>query len=319
MMGMDGVTGPNIGQACATSVRCLVHGAEELVTGGATTFLAVTADRTSNGPHIYYPDPTGPGGTGQKEDWVLDNFGRDPWAKNAMIQTAEKVAAEAGIDRAPQDEVALLRYEQYTRALDDDRAFQKRYMVTPLEVKNPRGKVLATVETDEGVFPTTAEGLAKLRPVLEGGTVTFGSQTFPADGNAGMVLAGKDRRDANVTVRIVSYAQARMGKGLMAMANVPATKLALERAGISIGDVSAITSHTPFAVNDVYFCREMGIGHEDMNRYGCSLVWGHPQAPTGLRGIIELIEELVLAGGGWGLFTGCAAGDTAGALVLKVD
>jgi acetyl-CoA C-acetyltransferase len=110
-----------------------------------------------------------------------------------------------------------------------------------------------------------------------------------------------------------------MGKGLMAMANVPATKLALERAGISIGDVAAITSHTPFAVNDVYFCREMGIEHGDMNRYGCSLVWGHPQAPTGLRGIIELIEELVLAGGGWGLFTGCAAGDTAAALVLKVD
>ena len=62
----------------------------------------------------------------------------------------------------------------------------------------------------------------------------------------------------------------------------------------------------------------MNLSVQDMNRYGCSLVWGHPQAPTGLRGIIELIEELAILGGGYGLFTGCAAGDTAAALVLRV-
>jgi acetyl-CoA acetyltransferase len=323
MMGMTDVTGPNIGQACATSVRCLVTGATELATGGATTFLAVACDRTSNGPHIVYPDPTGMGGTGQAENWVLDNFGHDPFGKLAMVETAEKTAVETGIGREPQDEVALLRYEQYQKALADDRAFQKRYLVT-CEMKNRKGKVVATVETDEGIFQTTAEGLAKLRPVLTDGTVTFGTQTFPADGNAGIVVTGRDRarelsRDASVEVRLLSYAQARVGKGLMPMANPPATRLALERAGIAMSDVAATTSHTPFALNDVYFAREMGIGVEDMNRYGCSLVWGHPQAPTGLRGIIELIEELAILGGGYGLFTGCAAGDTAGAIVLKVD
>jgi acetyl-CoA acetyltransferase len=323
LMGMAGITGPNISQACATSVRCVVTGATELMTGGARTFLAVACDRASNGPHIYYPDPSGPGGTGQKEDWVMDNFGHDPFGKTAMIATAEKTAAEAGIGREPQDEVALLRYEQYRNALADDRAFQKRYMVTPCEVKNRKGKVLASVETDEGVFPTTAEGLAQLRPVMPDGTVTFGTQTFPADGSAGIVVTDRDRarelsRDPAVEVQVLSYAQARVEKGLMPMANPPAARLALERAGIGIADVAAITSHTPFAINDVYFAREMGLGIEDMNRYGCSLVWGHPQAPTGLRGIIELIEELAVLGGGHGLFTGCAAGDTAGALVLKV-
>jgi acetyl-CoA acetyltransferase len=62
----------------------------------------------------------------------------------------------------------------------------------------------------------------------------------------------------------------------------------------------------------------MGLPIDAMNRYGCSLVWGHPQAPTGLRGIMELIEELAILGGGYGLFTGCAAGDTAAALVVRV-
>jgi acetyl-CoA acetyltransferase len=323
LMGLGAVTGPNIGQACATSVRCLVTGAEEVTTGGAAVFLAMAADRTSNGPHIYYPDPSGPGGTGQKEDWVLDNFGGDPFAGKAMIETAELTAAEAKIDRAAQDEVALLRNRQYQRALAGDRAFQKRVLLSPVPVKNPRGKVVANVPTDEGVFPTTAEGLAKLSPVIAGGTVTYGTQTFPADGSAGLVVTTEDRarelsRDPAIPVRLVSYAQARLGKGRMPMANVPASRLALSRAGITLKDVAAITSHTPFAVNDVYFCREMGLPIDAMNRYGCSLVWGHPQAPTGLRGIMELIEELAILGGGYGLFTGCAAGDTAAALVVRV-
>ena len=80
----------------------------------------------------------------------------------------------------------------------------------------------------------------------------------------------------------------------------------------------AIKTHNPFAVNDLYFAKQMGCDLKNMNNYGCSLVWGHPQAPMGTRSIIELIEELVLKGGGFGLFTGCAAGDTAMAVVLEV-
>lgn len=105
----------------------------------------------------------------------------------------------------------------------------------------------------------------------------------------------------------------------MAMANVPATRQALSRAGITIRDVRAIKTHNPFAVNDICFAKEMGIEVSTMNRYGSSLVWGHPQAPTGARLIIELIEELVSLGGGYGLFSGCAAGDTAFAVVVGVD
>lgn len=77
-------------------------------------------------------------------------------------------------------------------------------------------------------------------------------------------------------------------------------------------------SHNPFAVNDIIFAKELGLDVMTMNNYGCSLIWGHPQGPTGLRAIIELIEELALAGGGYGLFHGCAAGDSAMAVVVEV-
>jgi acetyl-CoA acetyltransferase len=83
--------------------------------------------------------------------------------------------------------------------------------------------------------------------------------------------------------------------------------------------VRVIKTHNPFAVNDIYFCREMGVKPEAMNNYGSSLVWGHPQGPTGHRLIIEVIEELILVGGGYGLFVGCAAGDSGAGVVLKVS
>jgi acetyl-CoA acetyltransferase family protein len=325
LVGLSSVPAPILSQACATGVRCIAYASEEIQSGSAGTFLALTADRCSNGPHIYYPDPQGQGGTGKSEDWVLDNFGFDPWARNAMIQTAENVAKEAGIDRKVQDEVALMRYEQYRNALKDDRAFQKRYMVSPIELKDRKGrKVLATVETDEGIFPTTSEGLAKLRPVMDGGTVTFGTQTFPADGNAGMVITTREKarelsKDKNIEVQVLAHSQARVKKGFMPAANAPAVRLVLQRAGIGAKDIKAMTSHTPFAVNDVHLSRELGFDLKDMNRYGCSLIWGHPQGPTGMRGVIELIEELALLGGGYGLFTGCAAGDCAASLIVRVN
>jgi acetyl-CoA acetyltransferase len=273
---------------------------------------------------MVYPNPTGPGGKPDAEDWVWDNFNCDPFAGNAMIETAENVAREEEITTEEQHEVALMRYRQYQDALKDDAGFHRRYMVAPVEV-NPSGrKVVATVKDDEGVFPTSAEGLAKLKPVLKGGTVTFGAQTYPADGNAGMIVTTRERaaqlsRDPKLEIRVLSFAQGRAKRGFMPMANAPAAKRALELAGIGIADVKAIKTHNPFAVNDIYLAREMGIKTETMNNYGSSLIWGHPQGPTGMRLIIELIEELALLGGGYGLFTGCAAGDTAAAVVVKVN
>ena len=324
LIGAEPITGPMIGQACATGARVVGSAASEVEVSRDRAILAITADRCSNGAHIYYPNPLGPGGTGDKEDWVWDNFGFDPFARNAMIETAENVAREAGITKEEQDEMTLLRYQQYGDALKDDSAFLRRYMVMPLEVKDARGKkVLSTVDGDEGVFPTTAEGLAKLRSVVQGGTVTYGTQTHPADGNCGIVVTTRDKarelsRDPKIGIQVLSYGEGRAKKGYMAQAVVPAARRALSNAGISIEDVQVIKTHNPFAVNDIYFCREMGVKPEAMNNYGSSIVFGHPQGPTGHRLIIEVIEELVLLGGGYGLFVGCAAGDSGAGVVVKV-
>ena len=324
MIGAPGITGPTISQACATGARTVATAAAGVEASDEHTVLAVTADRCSNGAHVYFPNPLGPGGMGEKEDVVMDSFGFDPWAKNSMIQTAENVAAEAGITREQQDACTSVRYAQYQQALAGDGAFQKRYMLLPFEVKDASGrKTIATLSGDEGVFATTPEGLAALKPVMPNGTVTFGSQTHPADGNCGMVVTSRERakalsRDPGVEVQLVAYGQGRAKKGFMAMATVPAAKGALEAAGIAIKEVKAIKTHNPFAVNDVYLAKAFGLPIESFNNYGSSLIYGHPQGPTGMRLIIELIEELATLGGGYGLFVGCAAGDSASAVVVRV-
>lgn len=327
LVGAEEVAGPMISQACATSARVIYTAASlaELAHGNPNdqSILCITADRTSNGPHLVYPNPFGPGGRVDTEDWVWDNFNLDPFAKNSMLETAENVAREEGITTEEQHEVVLLRHKQYQAALEDGGAFLNRFMITPVEVSPSGKKILSTVEVDEGVFPTTKEKLDKLRPVLPEGTVTFGGQTFPADGNAGMVLADQSSademsRDEKIEIKVISAAEGRAKKGFMPQANIPAVRRALEDAGIGVEDLTAIKTHNPFAVNDICLSREFGIDLSSMNNYGSSLIWGHPQGPTGMRLIIELIEELVLRGGGYGLFTGCAAGDTAAAIVLQV-
>ena len=324
MIGADHITGPMIGQACATGARCVELASLGIESGLRKKILVVYADRCSNGPLLVYPNPEAPGGTQNKESWVWDNFGYDPYAKNAMIETAENVAKEANIIKEDQDKITLLRYKQYMDSTKNNRAFQKKYMITPIEVKDRKGrKTIATVEGDEGIYPTNLEGLQKLRPVLPEGTVTFGTQTHPADGNCGIIVTNKNyakqlSKDKKIEIQVLSFGEGRSKKGFMAKAIIPAAKMALKEAEISISDISAIKTHNPFAVNDIYFCREMDIDWEDMNNYGSSLIYGHPQAPTGARLIIELIEELVEKGGGYGLFDGCAAGDTGAAIVIDV-
>jgi len=324
LAGLGSIGGPTLMQACATGVRVLLAAAQEIDAGLASAALAVTCDRTSNGPHLYYPNPRGPGGTGAHEDWVMDNFGCDPLGQHSMVATAENVAKKHGIGTAEQHQVVLRREAQYRDALANDSAFLRHFMTLPFEVPDPSfRKTVTTIAGDEGINTSTPEGLAKLKPVVPGGTITFGGQTHPADGNAAIVVAAPERarelaRDPNLRIRLLGFGQSRAALAYMPEAPVPAAQRALEQAGLKASQVHAIKTHNPFALNDVLFSRSMGVDVGKMNNYGCSLVWGHPQAPMGTRSIIELIEELVLRGGGYGLFSGCAAGDTAMAVVLEV-
>jgi acetyl-CoA acetyltransferase len=324
LIGAPEVGGPTINQACATGTRALLAAVQEIESGLATTALVMTCDRTSNGPHIYYPNTRAPGGTGASEDWVLDNFSCDPLGGHAMIDTAENVASKHQITTEEQHALVLRRQAQYQQALADDRAFQKRYMTLPFEVPSTNyRKIAGQLESDEGVTLSTEESLAKLKPVRENGSVTYGAQTYPADGSAAIIVTTPERAkelsaDANVVVEILGFGLARTELAFMPEATVPAAQRALDQAALGIADMDAIKSHNPFAVNDIVFAKETGADLDAMNNYGCPLIWGHPQGPTALRAIIELIEELALRGGGCGLFEGCAAGDTAMAAVLRI-
>lgn len=318
LIGAAQIPGVIISQACTTSATCIFHAGVGIETGLYQDAYCLMTDRCSNGPHTVWPNPNGPGGEVISENWMMDNFNQDPWAKGAMIQTAENVALEAGITREQCDAVALRRYEQYMDSCADDKAFKKRYMF-PVEVKRSKKKTVL-VEDDEGITPCTREGLAGLRPVLPDGVHTFGSQTHPADGHCAVIVTTREKAqelsaDPGVEVQLVSYGYARAKKGYMAMAVVPAVRMALEKAGIGINDVKAIKTHNPFAANDVYLSQQMNIDINSFNNYGSSLVFGHPQAPTAGRLVIEGIEEVVMLGGGYLLWGGCAAGDTAAGLV----
>ena len=165
-IGATSISGPTINQACATSARMIGNAAYEVEADGDRCILAIACDKTSNGPHLYYPNPQGPGGKGTSEDWVEESFNFDPFAHNAMLQTAENVAAESHISLEEQNAVTHLRYQQYQDALKDGVAFHRRYMITPIEVKDSSGrKAIATVVDDEGIYATTEVGLARLRPV----------------------------------------------------------------------------------------------------------------------------------------------------------
>jgi acetyl-CoA acetyltransferase family protein len=315
------VPGLFVNQACSTSATVITLAAKDIELGTYGVAFGLMADRCSNGPHTIWPDPLGPGGQPEREDWNMDNFGGNPRHRAAMVETAENVAKEMGITKEECDALVLRRYEQFMEGRANDRAFQKRYMFPPEVTVNKKKTKL--VEEDEGWTPTTAEGLAKLKPVRPGGCLSFGAQTFPADGNCGIIVTTREgakelSSDPKIELQVLSSGFSRVKPRFMPLAPMPAAEMALANAGLKLSDIKAVKTHNPFAVNDIAFARKMGYDLMKMNNYGSSLIYGHPQGPTAGRAIIEMTEELVLVGGGYGLFTGCAAGDTAASLILKV-
>jgi len=328
LMGATGIPGVTLSQACTTSTTCVFQASVGVETGFYKTCFTLMGDRCSNGPHTIWPNPSGPGGEVISENWLMDNFNRDPspGAGKRMIETAENVGKEAGFTKEQCDALTLRRYQQYMMALENDRAFQKGYMF-PAEVRLSR-KTTKLVEADEGVTVSTKEGLAALKPVIPGGILSFGSQTYPADGNCALVVTTREKArelsaDPSVGIQVVSYGFSRERPGYMAAAPVPASRMALESAGLTVKDIRTIKTHNPFIVNDLNFGKQMGVdpfgtNEPGFNNYGCSMIYGHPQGPTAGRLIIEGIEETAQKGGGYFLWTGCAAGDTGGAIIFKI-
>ena len=231
-LGLGQLSGPMLAQACATSVACVHWAAANQQGSREGARLVVTTDRTSNGPHLVYPSGKAPGATPDAENWVLDNFGRDPVTGEGMLATAERVAAEGAIGKEELDELAVRRYEQYLDALADDRAFQRDWMV-PIAAGSRRKPL--EIDEDWGVRPIVLEELRALAPVEEGGVVSYGTQTHPADGSAGMVVTSPsvvaELGVEGPVARLRSTGFARVEPGTMPKAPVPAARAALADAG----------------------------------------------------------------------------------------
>jgi acetyl-CoA acetyltransferase len=312
------IPGYHVEQACATGLQAVLAGSAEVASGANDVVGVLTFDRTSDSPVGVFPERRAHERTQAIAD-VWDNFGFDPATGNAMITAAGITARKYGVERAEVDDVAYLRHQQYFEAKAS--GFLDRVLV-PLDILNVQGRPLGRVDDDLGVRALTP---ATLRAQRELDTcVTSGTQTHASDGMAALLVTTEGRAKElssrpEIDIRIVGKAEARTLPSLMPEAPALAVAKLLDRVGVRLDDVAVVKNHNPFAVNDVVFSRLTGYDWRDMNRTGCSLVWGHPQGPTLTRLLIEALEETVDRGGGYALVFGCAAGDVGIASLFEVS
>ena len=312
------IPGCHVEQACATGLRAVLVGAAEVQAGSCGVAGVLTFDRTSDSPAGIFPERRAHRRTEVISD-VWDSFGFDPATGQSMLAAAGNVARKHRLDRRELDEIALLRYQQYCATRE--RGFFDRY-IEPLDILDAQGKPLDRITEDKGVRPLTAASLAAMRELVPG--VTAGTQTHPADGMAMLLVAGEDQaRELSprpeIAIHILAHEQVRVAPALMPEAPALAVGRLLARTGLGLDQVAVVKSHNPFAVNDAVFSRVCGYDWREMNRTGCSLIYGHPQGPTLTRMIIEALEETVERGGGHALVLGCAAGDVGVAALFRVE
>ncbi|NCC25784.1 MAG: thiolase family protein [Deltaproteobacteria bacterium] len=311
------IPGFHVEQACATGLQAVLLAGGEVQAGTCAVAGALTFDRTSDSPASVFPERRAYRRTEVISD-VWDNFGFDPAAGQSMIETAGNAALRHRIERREVDEIAFLRHEQYFKA--KSQGFLDRF-IEPMDILNVQGRPLGRIEEDTGIRRLSLEALRamwELKPCVTGGT-----QTHAADGMAMLLVASRERagelsRRPEVDIRMMVKAEVRVGPAMMPEAPAQAVLKLLDRTGMRLDDMAVVKSHNPFAVNDAVFAKVCGFDWREMNRTGCSLVYGHPQGPTMTRIVVEALEEAVDLGGGYALVLGCAAGDMGVAALFRV-
>lgn len=311
------IPGYHVEQACATGLQAALLAGHEVQSGANDVVGVLTFDRTSDSPVGVFPERRAHQRTFAIAD-VWDNFGFDPATGKAMLETAGIAARKHRLDRREVDELVLHRYDQYFESKES--GFLDNVLV-PLDLLNSQGKPMGRVDDDLGVRKLTPGALGAQRELVP--CVTPGGQTHASDGMACLLVATPERAAElsprpEVKITFVAKAEARAEPSLMPEAPALAVQKLLGRVGLTMKDIAVVKNHNPFAVNDVIFSRMLDYDWHDMNKTGCSLVWGHPQGPTLTRNIIEALEEAVALGGGYVLVFGCAAGDVGIASLLHV-
>ena len=236
-----------------------------------------------------------------------------------MAQTAENLAEEYGISRSEADEVAVRSQKLAAEAWEGGRYADE---VVPMMVGR-KGRE-TSFERDEHLRPdTTSEGLAKLRPYFkEDGLVTAGNASGIGDGASALVLAGAGYAAAHglePAGRLVSHAVAGVPPHIMGIGPAPASRAALDKAGLTLDDIDLVEVNEAFAPQYLAVERELGLDRDKVNVDGGAIALSHPLGMTGARITGHLLHELRRRGGGIGLGAACIGGGQGAAVIVEVD
>jgi acetyl-CoA acetyltransferase family protein len=309
-----------VNRLCGSGMQSLVSAAQMIQLGESSIALAGGMESMSQAPHVIRGMRWGVGlGEGKLEDSLMVAL-FDSYCGMAMANTAELYAEQQGITREMQDCFALRSQQLADAAYKAGRIQQE---LVPVPLKNKRGEPTGEMfsEDDHRRPETTIEGLQKLKPSFgKSGTVTAGNASGIVDGGAATVLMKMDdaqKRGLKPLGRIVSWGIAGVDPKIMGSGPVPATKLALKKAGLKLDDIDLIELNEAFAAQCLAVEKELGLNRDKVNVNGGAIALGHPLGATGTRLVITLLNELRRRGKRYGLATACIGGGQGIAMIVE--
>jgi acetyl-CoA acetyltransferase family protein len=309
-----------VNRLCGSGMQSLVTAAQMLQLGESQVALAGGMESMSQAPHVIRGMRWGVGlGEGKLEDSLMVAL-FDSYCGMAMANTAELYAEQHGITREQQDEFAL---RSQKCADDAHKAGRFQEELAPVPLKNRRGEPTGEMftEDDHRRPETTIETLHKLKPAFgKNGSVTAGNASGIVDGGAATILMKMDeaqKRGLKPLGRIVSWGIAGVDPKIMGSGPVPASKLALKKAGLTLNDMDLIEVNEAFAAQILAVEKELGLDREKLNVNGGAIALGHPLGATGTRLVITLLNELRRRGKKYGLATACIGGGQGIAMVVE--
>jgi len=313
-----------VNRLCGSGMQAIVSAAQMIQTEEAKVVLAGGMESMSQAPFsIRGRDGFTLAPGGRLEDSLMVAL-LDSYCGLYMANTAELYGEQQGITRQAQDEFAL-RSQQ--KADDAYKAGRIQEELTPVPLRNSKGETTGEMltEDDHRRPQTTIEGLAKLRAAFgpssgKPGTVTAGNASGIVDGAAAVVVMSLDqaqRRNLNPLGRIINWGVAGVDPKLMGRGPVPATKVALQRAGLTLDYIDLIEVNEAFAAQYLGVEKELGLDREKVNVNGGAIALGHPLGATGTRLVITLLYELRRRKKKYGLATACIGGGQRIAMVVE--
>jgi len=309
-----------VNRLCGSGMQSIVNAAQLIQLGEAATVLAGGMESMSQAPHVIRGARWGFGlGEGKLEDSLMVAL-LDTYCGLYMANTAELYAEQQGITRENMDEFALQSQQKAGAA---QKACRLQEEITPVPLKNRKGEPTGeTFDKDDHLRPeTTMEGLAKLKPAFgKNGTVTAGNASGIVDGGAAVVLTSleeAERRGLKPMGRIVSWGIAGVDPKIMGSGPVPASRLALKKAGLKLDDMDLIEVNEAFAGQYLAVEKELGLDRSKVNVNGGAIALGHPLGATGTRLVITLLHELRRRKGKYGLATACIGGGQGIAMIVE--